>query len=81
MYHAGHYELDRHVRLEVQDFYEHQDPDALQDWIHSVEAFFTWYDIPENKRLQFAEAKLKDTTCIWWENYKEEYRRLDILRN
>lgn len=37
MYHVGHHELDRHVRLEVQ--YGHQDPDVFHDWIHSVEAF------------------------------------------
>lgn len=51
MYHACHHELDRHVRLRVQDFYGHQDPDVFHDWIHTVKAFFTWHDIPENKML------------------------------
>lgn len=80
-YGVAHQDLDHHVKIEVHDFYRGQDPDVFLDQIHNIEAFFSWHDILEGKRLQFPEAKFNDTTRKWWDNYKEDHKHLDVFRN
>lgn len=46
----------------MQDFYGDHNPEVFLDWIHSMDAFFGWYDILERRKFQLAEAKLKGTT-------------------
>lgn len=79
-YGVAQHELDRHVKLDVLDFYGGQDPGVSLDWINSIQSFFSWHDIPEGRHLKFAKVKLKDTARLWWENYEEEHRRLGVLR-
>lgn len=72
------YDSDRHVRLDVPDFYGHRDPEAYLDWEHSIEANFRWHEVLDRHKLQFVEAKLKRTILMWWRQYKESYTRENL---
>lgn len=72
------HESDRHVRLDVLDLYGNRDPEAYLDWVHNVEVYFKWHEVATRHRLQFAEAKLKGTTLMWWQQYKESYARENL---
>ena len=66
-------DVDRGVKLEVSDFYGKGNPEVFFDWLHSIEIFFRWYSLSEERKLFFAEAKLKGTTRIWWEKYQQTH--------
>lgn len=66
------------ARLDVPDFCGNRDPDTYLDWVHSIEVYFRWYEMLESYRLQFVEVKLKGTTLMWWQQYKESYARADL---
>ena len=65
--------MDRGVKLEVSDFYGECNPEVFFDWLNSIESFFRWYSLSEERKLFFAEAKLKGTTRIWWEKYQQTH--------
>ena len=66
-------DADRGVKLEVSDFYGEGNPEVFFDWLHSIESFFRWYSSSEERKLFFAEAKLKGTARIWWEKYQQTH--------
>lgn len=68
---SAYQEVDQNARLEVPDFHGHYNPKVFLDWLHSIEMFFKWYDIPKHPKLQFSEARLKNTARIWWDQYKD----------
>ena len=63
------FELDddvtKKVRLEVAEFYGKLNPTAFLDWIMSMEDYFDWYAMPENRKVRFVKAKLKGATYLW----------------
>lgn len=63
------------------DFYGGGDIDVFLDWLHSMESFFDFHGILNNKWLKFVKAKLNATTRMWWNNHKEEHKSLDTFRH
>lgn len=55
--------------------------DVFMDWLHRVESFFDFHGIPDDKRLKFAETKLKGTARIRWNNHKAGHITLDTFRH
>ena len=66
-------DADRGVKLEVSDFYGESNPEVFFDWLHSIESYFGWYSLSEERKLFFTEAKLKGTAGIWWEKYQQTH--------
>ena len=66
------FELDddvtKKVRLEVAEFYRKLNPTAFLDWIMSMEDYFDWYAMLENRNVRFVKAKLKGAARLWWHN-------------
>ena len=66
------FELDddvtKKVRLEVAEFYGKLNPTAFFDWIMSMEDYFDWYAMPENRKVRFVKAKVKGAAHLWWHN-------------
>lgn len=54
------------AKLEENDFLGDRDPKVFYDWVHSLEAFFRWFRLIEERNSFFAEAKLKRTARVWW---------------
>ena len=63
------FELDddatKKVCLEVAEFYGKLNPTAFLDWIMSMEDYFDWYAMLENRKIRFVKAKLKGATRLW----------------
>ena len=75
------FELDddvtKKVRLEVAEFYGKLNPTAFLDWIMSMEDYFDWYAMPENRKVRFVKAKLKGAARLWWHNIENQVHRID----
>ncbi|RVW69973.1 Transposon Ty3-I Gag-Pol polyprotein [Vitis vinifera] len=73
------FELDddvtKKVRLEVAEFYGKLNPTAFLDWIMSMEDYFDWYAMPENRKVRFVKAKLKGAARLWWHNIENQAHR------
>ena len=77
------FELDddvvKKVHLEVVEFYGKLNPTAFLDWIISMEDYFDWYAMPENRKVRFVKAKLKGATRLWWHNIENQVHRTGQL--
>ena len=77
------FELDddvtKKVHLEVAEFYGKLNPTAFLDWILSMEDYFDWYAMPENRKVRFVKAKLKGATRLWWHNIENQVHRTGLL--
>ena len=60
------------VRLQVAEFYGKLNPTAFLDWIMSMEDYFDWYEMPENRKVCFVKAKLKGAALLWWYNIENQ---------
>ncbi|KAL6313353.1 hypothetical protein AAG906_001063 [Vitis piasezkii] len=73
------FELDddvtKNVRLEVAEFYGKLNPTAFLDWIMSMEDYFDWYAMPENRKVRLVKAKLKEAARLWWHNIENQAHR------
>ena len=58
-------ELYRGIRVDVSDFTGIQDLDVFQDWLVSLEDYFEWFLVPENRRVRFVKLKLKGVAHAW----------------
>lgn len=63
-------DVDRGAKLEVSYYHGDHDPEVLFDWLQNLENFFRWYNLTEERKLFFAEAKLKRIARIWWTKYQ-----------
>lgn len=61
--------VDRSAKLEVGDFHRDNNPELFLDWLHSLESFFRWYRLTDERKLFFAETKLMGTARVWWAKY------------
>jgi hypothetical protein len=67
-------ELTRHMKVEVADFYGKLNPEAFFDWITSLEDYFDWFSVPEERKVQFVKLKLNGPARAWWSSVKERLR-------
>jgi len=68
-------ELTRRMKVEVADFYGKLNPEAFFDWITSLEDYFDWFSVPEERKVQFVKLKLKGPARAWWSSVEERLRR------
>ena len=45
------------------------------DWIRSIDQYFDYEEIEENKRVKFAVTRLKGHTAIWWDELQTSRMR------
>ena len=65
-------DVTKKVRLEVSRFYGELNPNAFFDWIMSMEDYFDWYAMLENRKFNFVKAKLKGAARLWWYNIENQ---------
>ena len=68
-------DVTKTVRLEVAEFYEKLNPTTFLDQIISMEDYFDWHEMPENRKFHFVKAKLKRTVCLWQHNIENQLHR------
>ena len=70
-------DVTKKVRFEVAEFYGKLNLTAFLDWIMSMEDYFDWYAMPENRKVRFVKAKLKGAAHLWWYNIENQLHRTD----
>ena len=71
---------DRSIQVHVQDFEGKLNADDYCDWVASLEAFFEWKDLSDERKVQFVATKLKGHALIWWQQYQRSRDRRGIPR-
>ena len=56
------------AKPEVTAFDRSLDPKRYMDWEVRLEEYFDWYQLPEGRRIQFAQMKLTRQARIYWRN-------------
>ncbi|GFZ14757.1 similar to SEC6 [Actinidia rufa] len=51
-------DITKKIKMEVPDFEGKVDPTAFSDWIASIEEYFDWYNMSDERRIQFSKMKL-----------------------
>ena len=41
----------------------------------SIEDYFDWYAMPENRKVRFVKAKLKGAARLWWHHIENQVHR------
>ena len=54
------------AKLEVTAFDGSLDPKRYMDWEAELDEYFDWYQLPENRRVQFAQMKLTGHAQIYF---------------
>ena len=58
----------RGAKPEVTVFEGSLDPKKYMDWEVGLEEYFNWFQLPESRRVQFAQMKLAGQARIYWRN-------------
>ena len=56
----------RGAKPEVMVFDGSLDPKKYMDWEVGLEEYFDWFQLPESRRVQFAQMKLAGQARIYW---------------
>ena len=59
-------DITKKVRMEVPNFEGRVDPTIFSDWLASIEEYFDWYDMSDDRRVRFAKMKLVGLAKVWW---------------
>ena len=51
------------------------DPKRYMDWEAGLDEYFEWYQLPEGRRIQFAQMKLTGQARIYWRNLQATRER------
>ena len=54
------------IKIEVPDYAGNLKPEEFIDWLNSMEKFFEWNSMIEEKKVKFTCTKLKGYAMIWW---------------
>ena len=65
----------RGAKPEVMVFDGSLDPKKYMDWEVGLEEYFKWFQLPENRRVQFAQMKLAGQARIYWRNLQATAER------
>lgn len=52
-------DFSKQVRFKVTNFYGKLDHTAFLDWLHTMDDYFAWYNMSEEKKIGFATANLR----------------------
>ena len=54
-------------KMEIPMYEGSLNAEELMDWIRSIDQYFDYEEIEENKRVNFAVTRLKGHAAIWWD--------------
>ena len=60
------------IKIEVPDYAGSLKPEELNNWLNSMEKFFEWKPMIEEKKVKFACTKLKGHAMIWWDRVQKD---------
>ncbi|KAL5715946.1 hypothetical protein ACHQM5_017696 [Ranunculus cassubicifolius] len=69
-------DITKKIRIDVPDFEGKVDPIIFADWLATIEEYFDWYDMCDERRVRFAKMKLVGLAKVWWTGVEGDIRRL-----
>ncbi|KAG5535161.1 hypothetical protein RHGRI_023069 [Rhododendron griersonianum] len=69
-------DITKKIKMEVPDFEGKVNPTLFHDWLASIEEYFDWYGMADDRRVRFAKMKLVGLAKIWWMGVEGDIRRL-----
>lgn len=63
------------IKIEVADFFGQMHAEDYLDWGASLETYFEWKPIVEERRILFVKLKLKGAALQWWKRIEEQRSR------
>jgi hypothetical protein len=69
-------DITKKIKMDVPDFEGKINPTVFADWLASIEEYFEWYDMADDRRVRFAKMKLVGLAKIWWMGIEGDIRRL-----
>lgn len=69
-------DITKKIKMEVPDFEGKVDPTVFSDWLASIEEYFEWYDMTDERRARFAKMKLVGLAKVWWTGVEGDVRRM-----
>ena len=68
-------ELTKRMRVDVPDFLGKLEPNAFEDWLTTIEDYFDWFAVSEDRKVRYVRMKLKGHARAWWGSVEEQLRR------
>jgi hypothetical protein len=59
--------LGARAKIEVPMYEGNMDVEELLDWIISMDKYFDYEDVDEEKRVRHVVTKLKGHATLWWD--------------
>ena len=69
-------DITKKVRLKVLDFEGRVDLMVFSNWITSIEEYFDWYGMADDRQARFAKMKLVGLAKVWWSGVENIIRRI-----
>ena len=63
------------IKIEVPNYARNLKPEELIDSLNSMEKFFEWKSMIEEKKVKFTCTKLKGHAMIWWDHVQKDRTR------
>ena len=60
------------IKMEVSYYVGSLKPEELIDWFNSMETFFEWNPMTEEKKMKFACTNFKGHAMIWWDHVQKD---------
>ena len=52
-------ELTKRMKIDVLDFSGKLDPHAFEDWLTTIEDYFDWFVVSEERKVRYVRMKLR----------------------
>ncbi|GFY95386.1 hypothetical protein Acr_10g0007710 [Actinidia rufa] len=59
------------INVEAPTFDGRLDPKAFTDWIREMDHFFEWYNLSDDRKVQFAKMKLISRAKLFWQSTEQ----------
>jgi hypothetical protein len=66
--------LGARAKIEVPMYEGNLDVEELLDWIRSMDKYFDYEDVDEEKRVRHVVTRLKGHATLWWDELQAERR-------
>ena len=67
--------VGRRPKIEIPMYEGSLNAEELMDWIRSIDQYFDYEEVEENKRVKFAVTRLKGHAAIWWDELQTSRTR------
>jgi hypothetical protein len=67
--------LGDRAKIEVPMYEGNLDVEELMDWIRSIDKYFDYEDVDEEKKVIHVVTRIKGHATLWWDELQAERRR------